>query len=164
MATLFHYIKNCTFALLFVVILALFSCSHPTDVTKETHASDSTTTSHQPSVSQEDTIVEAGKDDDKIYNLIYALTEVKERADYIEQQTSGNRHLKLMITERPQNEEQNYYLVKAGEDNDISFVTHFSFYVYPTNNYEIKYYDPVKDTLISINKWRKENKQFKTIK
>lgn len=111
-------------------------------------------------LSQNDTTIKEEKEDDLIYNLVYNLQEVKERELYIDQQTHGKRHLKFMIIERPQNKERNYYLVEAGEDNDVRFVTHFSFYIYPGNNYEIKLYDPVKDTIINLDEWRKENKQL----
>jgi hypothetical protein len=37
------------------------------------------------------------------------------------------------------------------------FVTHFNFNIYPTND-EIKFYDIIKDTIISTDEWRKENK------
>jgi hypothetical protein len=147
--------------LVVVIIHILVSCQQSATITQETTDSSRLIDQHLNSI--KDTLIKAEKGDDAIYDLIFNLPEIKEREAYIEQQTHGERHLKLMIAERPQNKEHNYYLVQAGEDNEIRFVTHFNFYIYPAKNYEIKLYDPVKDTIISIGEWRKE-KEKKVIK
>ncbi len=105
-----------------------------------------------------DTIMKAGKDADTVYKLILSLPEVTKRARYIQEQTKGERHLEVMIAESPKEQERDYYWIKAGEDNERVYVTHFNFYVFPKNNWEIKYFDPVKSTVISLEEWRKENK------
>jgi hypothetical protein len=106
-----------------------------------------------------DTIMRQGADADTIYKLILSLPEVTKRARYISEQTKGGRHLEVMIAESP-NSIVDYYWVKAGEDNGSAYVTHFNFYVFPKKNWEIKYLDTVKDTLISLEEWRKGNKKF----
>jgi hypothetical protein len=92
-----------------------------------------------------DTIMKAGKDAGKVYNLILSLPEVSTMARYIQEHTKGVRHLEVMIAESPKDTIQNYYWVKAGEDNGMNYVTHYNFYVYPDANFEIKYFDTVND-------------------
>jgi hypothetical protein len=157
MTSLSRFMKIRYFVLVVITIQTLVSCQQSASTTQET--ADSTHLIDQHLISKKDTIIKAEKGDDMIYDLIFNLPEIKEREAYIEQQTHGERHLRLMIAERPQNNEHNYYLVKAGENNEISFVTHFNFYIYPGNSYEIKFYDPVKDTIISIDAWRKERER-----
>lgn len=105
-----------------------------------------------------DTIMRPGIDADTIYKLILSLPEVSKRARYIHEQTKGERHLQVMIVESPNNV-IDYYWVKAGEDNGSNYVTHFNFYVFPKRNWEIKYFDTVKDTLVTLEDWRKENRK-----
>ena len=105
-----------------------------------------------------DTVMYAGKDADTVYKLILALPEVAKRARYIQEQTKGERHLEVMIAESPKENVRNYYWVKAGEDNGNAYVTHFNFYIFPTRNWEIKYFDPVKNMVITLEEWRKEKK------
>jgi hypothetical protein len=100
------------------------------------------------------------KNEQKICDMILALPEVKERAKYVEKQTKGKRHLMVWIYDTPKESNEEYYWVKAGEDNGTNYVTHFNFYVYPKNN-EIKFYDVVNDTVISLTTWRKELKSGK---
>jgi hypothetical protein len=144
--------------LFIITSLLTTSCHSSSDTVQEIQPTDSIHLTDRQLISQKDTIIKAEKRDDLIYDLIFALPEIKESEACVEQQTHGERHLKLMIIERPQTNGHNYYLVKAGEDDDIRFVTHFNFYIYPADNYEIKFYDPVKDTIINIDGWRKENK------
>jgi hypothetical protein len=93
--------------------------------------------------------------EDKIIDTIFKLLEVKEREKYIEEQTKGKRHLKIWVADTP-NLTDKYYLIKVGEDNGISLVTHFNFFVYP-DSLRIMYYDTMKDTLIKLDDWRTEN-------
>jgi len=95
------------------------------------------------------------KGDNKIYELILALPEVKERANHIEEVTKGTAHLRVEITERPKDNNGKYYYVQAGMINELRFEPQFNFLVY-TKNFEIKYYDTVNDTIISLYTWRKE--------
>lgn len=148
---------NILFSVLFFLIL-MSSCEH-------------TATNHRPQIIDTvefiskdtvrpggDTIMTAGKDADTVYKLILSLPEVTKRARYIQEQTKGERHLEVMIAESPKDGVRDYYWVKAGEDNGNAYVTHFNFYVFPTKNWEIKYLDPVKNVVISMADWRKENK------
>lgn len=91
--------------------------------------------------------------EDLVIDKVYSLPEVKERAEYIKKETNGERKLKIWIAARPE-ETGNYYWVKVGEDNGMSLVTHFDFYVY-TDPMEIYYYDVLTDMQLSISEWRK---------
>ncbi len=92
--------------------------------------------------------------EDKIFNLIYNIPEVKERAEYVEKQTNGERHLSMRIDETF----DKTYSVVVGEDNGDAVVTHFTFEVNP-KNFEIKNYDVINDTLISLSEWQKRRKE-----
>ncbi|MEI7596147.1 MAG: hypothetical protein WCK02_10405 [Bacteroidota bacterium] len=98
--------------------------------------------------------------EDKIYDTILKLKEVKERAEYIERESKGARHIRIEITERPSETNGKYYWVRVGEINDIAFVTHFNFIVYQ-DKFEIKYYDTKKDAIISLVSWRQGQKNSK---
>jgi hypothetical protein len=103
----------------------------------------------------EDTALE-----NKITDIIFELPEVKKRADYIENETKGKRHLSIWINQTPDKNKEKCYWVKVGEDNGTNLVTHFNFIVSP-ENLEIKYYDVENDKIISINTWRRKQKNHK---
>ena len=92
----------------------------------------------------------------KIIDTIFKLKEVKQEADHVEKATKGKRHLGLVIYEKPSKNDP-YYWVKAWEDNCSNYVTHFDFFVY-TNPFEIKFYDTIEDTAISLKEWRRQMK------
>ncbi len=95
--------------------------------------------------------------EDQMMDKILSLPEVKERADYVVKETKGERHLEIWIAARPK-ETGSYYLIKVGEDNGMSLVTHFDFHVNP-KTLEIKYYDVLTDSELSLSEWRKQNKE-----
>jgi len=95
--------------------------------------------------------------ENKIVDSIIKLKEVKQRAKYIERVTNGKRHLSIVVYDTP-SKEVPYYWVKAWEDNGSNYVTHFNFYVYPSP-FEIKFYDTVDDTMISLKEWRRRMKK-----
>ena len=101
-----------------------------------------------------DTTLENDKNSDTINEIIFALTEVKERANYVETQSKGKRHLSIWIYETPEKTGKEYYWVKVVENNGVSLETHFNFYVYQ-KNLEIKYLDTIKDSILSLDTWRK---------
>lgn len=147
-----------SFSVLFLLLI-ISSCNQPT-ISHKTQIIDTVSFHSNDSIEHGgDTILTAGKDADTIYKLILSLPEVSKRARYIQEQTKGERHLEVMIAEAPEEEVRSYYWVKAGEDNGDTYVTHFNFYVFPTRNWEIKYFDPVKNMVITLDEWRKENKK-----
>jgi len=86
-------------------------------------------------------------------DTIMRLPEIKEDDLYIRQKTKGKRHLFPMIYGDP-DKEHPYYWVVVGEDNGMSFVTHFTFYVY-TNGRKILYHDNFADTTVDLSVWRR---------
>jgi len=147
---------------IYLILISLISLiaigfNNTSNKTDEKTNKDTLISNHQ--ISLKDSVVKDDKDEDKIYNLILAIPEVKERGNYIEKETKGKRHIQLMIVETPKDNKSNYYCVKVGEDNGTNFVTHFNFYVYPEKP-EIKYYDIINDTAISLDAWRKNNKDL----
>lgn len=91
--------------------------------------------------------------EDMVIDKVFDIPEVKERAEYIKKETNDQRNLKIWIAARPNNNDD-YYWVKAGEDNGMSLVTHFDFYVYP-KTMSVKFYDVVEDKVLSLSEWRK---------
>jgi hypothetical protein len=108
------------------------------------------------STKKADSSIDNEDTEDKIIDTIFKLTEVKERAKYIEEQTKGKRHLKIWVEGTPNLPDQKYYWIKAGEDNGTNLVTHFNFYVYP-DSMRIMYYDTQSDSELTLNQWRKIN-------
>jgi hypothetical protein len=147
---------NISISCLFLLLIH-FGCNVP-DSSQSTKIIDTVQFSPIDSVAMGDTIMRPGIDADTVYKLILSLPEVAKRARYISEQTKGERHLEVMIAESPSTV-VDYYWVKAGEDNGNAYVTHFNFYVFPKRNWEIKYFDTVKDTLFTIEDWRKENRK-----
>lgn len=95
--------------------------------------------------------------EDKIIDTLFQLPEISARATLIEEQTHGNRHLKIWIADQPHPPDQPYYWVKAGEDNGVSFVSHFNFFVYP-DPIRIMYFDTRNDRVMTLEAWRNEKK------
>ncbi len=87
--------------------------------------------------------------EDTIINKVFDLEKVKERTEHLARNTKPSRKLSAIIIKRPSND-SNYYWVKVIEDNGCSYTTHFIFRVDP-KTLEVLCYDPVQDTLISVN-------------
>ena len=139
--------KNYFFYLLSLVVL--MGCGRASNKAEKETVDSTAVAQQQPT----DSLTE-----DKVTEMIFALPEVKERADYIEKETKGARHMEALINQAP-DATTNYYWVKAGEDNGTNFVTHFNFLVYPDR--KIMYYDVINDTTITLDAWRM-NKQKET--
>jgi len=135
------------------VILILFSCGK-----KQVSFPEKTDTTKAPvSDTLSSSINSNEKLDAQVIDSIYALPEVKERGEYIEKQTKGKNKMVVLITERPDDNKEDFYMVEVGEDNTSSVVNHFTFYVYYPS-FKIKYLDPVEGKEISLEVWRKSNK------
>lgn len=129
-------------------LLMLAACGKKQD---ETKAADTNFT--ETSAVPTDSLTE-----DEVIDMVFALPEVKERADYIEKETKGQRHMQALINQSP-DATTTYYWVKAGEDNGTNFVTHFHFYVYPDRR--ILYYDAANDTTLDLPTWRARRNEDK---
>ena len=112
-------------------------------------------TSKAPDISQNKDIVNADSlAEERIYDTIYSLPEIKIEANSIEEKSKGERHLSVLIYATPLETSGEYYWVKAGENNGTNFVSYFNFFVYP-ENFEIKFFDTLNDTIIDLETWRK---------
>ncbi len=126
------------------LLLILFGCNQPAS------QSESVTISNTTKLLQNEI-------QEKIIDTIFKLAEVKKRAVQIEEQTKGERNLKIWIVGDSTTGEQKYTWVKVGEDNGVSFVTHFNFHVYPPDM-QIMFYETQNDTELSLSEWRKRNR------
>ncbi|HEY4285958.1 MAG TPA: hypothetical protein VGN00_02555 [Puia sp.] len=75
-------------------------------------------------------------------DMVMRLPEVKESNAYIRKHSKDKRPLFAMIYGEP-TKEQPYWWVVVGEDNGMSFVTHFGFFVYVKTG-RIKYFDTME--------------------
>jgi len=91
--------------------------------------------------------------EDRIFNEILALDEIKAYNKYLDSLKGKEAKTTFIISEKP-TKESPYYVVKYGFTDEDHFVSEFLFYVYP-EPFEIKYFDVVDDTAISIEEWRK---------
>jgi hypothetical protein len=67
--------------------------------------------------------------------------------------------ISVLIYKKTDETKKGYYWLKVGEDNGVSFVSHYNFFVYP-NTMKVLYYDTVNDLELELDKWRKqENKK-----
>lgn len=99
----------------------------------------------------------SGQMEEEIIDIINQLKEVKEKAEYIQKQTKGQRHLQYTIWQKP-TRDRRYYCVKVMEGNGGSYHTHFNFCV-RVKPFQILYYDTVSDTTLDLNTWRKSKTQ-----
>ena len=87
-------------------------------------------------------------------DTILRLPEIREDDAFIRKTTKGKRHLFGVIYGKPDSLRP-YYWVAIGEDNGMSFVTHFTFFVY-TNGRKILYHDNFTDSTIDLSDWRRK--------
>ena len=151
-------------SILIILLLILFACNQtakqPDNIKKiDTAKIDTTRTASINSIASTKKANGSIKNKDieaKIIDTIFKLTEVTERAKYIDEQTKGKRHLKIWVADTPNSPDHKYYWIKAGEDNGTNLVTHFNFYVYP-DSMRIMYFDTQTNSVLTINKWIKIN-------
>lgn len=91
--------------------------------------------------------------DSVVHDAILALPEIQARAAFIDSATHGTRKLLVWTSAEPTVEEP-YYRVDAGEDNGTELVAHFHFFVTPGTPPFIRIYDPVADTVLTLQQWR----------
>ena len=143
-------------AFLFFTLPAFSQNSHRPAHLKTSHSIKASIEDSTASTKNADSLIGNDGVEDKIIDTIFKLTEVKERGRYIRTQTKDNTHLKVWIEDMPDLRGHKYYWIKVGEDNGISLVTHFNFFVYP-DSMRIMYYDTRNDREMTLAKWRKVN-------
>jgi ribosomal protein S15P/S13E len=92
-------------------------------------------------------------DEEQAINLIMALEEIKRKSAQVEKDSHGKRHLATYAETMPTATDPNYW-IKVAEDNGGSYVTYYTFAV-NSKTRKISYYDPMQDSLISLDQWRK---------
>jgi len=95
--------------------------------------------------------------EDRIIDTVFKIKEVKQMSNLIKKESKGKHHL-LLFTNGEPSKETPYYWIKVWEDNGVTTVTIFDFFVYP-KTFKIEYYDTVNDTAISLEEWRRQNKK-----
>ncbi|WP_462267391.1 hypothetical protein [Mucilaginibacter sp.] len=91
--------------------------------------------------------------EDKAVDLIMKLDEVKRKNAEVEKLSQGKRRLSTYVETSPTAADPNYW-VKVAENNGGSYVTYYTFAVHNKTG-TIHYYDIERDTLISLEEWRK---------
>lgn len=91
---------------------------------------------------------------ENILDTIWTIKEVNVRNDYVKKESKNKRELMVYINGTPDELKEQYYWVKVAEDNGNAYFTHFDFFVYP--NWEIKFYDRIKDKELTLEEWRIE--------
>ncbi len=91
--------------------------------------------------------------EDRVVKQVMALPEIEQKNTEVEQSSKGQRHLSGYINSLPTSKDP-YYWVDIAEDNGDSYVTYYTFAV-DRRDFKIRYYDPVQDSLISLEEWRK---------
>jgi len=146
-------------SILTFLISSLFACNQNSKQPENIKAIDTAKPSNtlsSISTPKIDSSINSKNIEDKIIDTIFNLPEIKELANYIENQTKGKRHLKVWVSDTPNLSDHKYYWIKVGEDNGTNLVTHLNFYVYP-DSMRIMYYDTQSDNILTLGKWRKKN-------
>jgi hypothetical protein len=86
-------------------------------------------------------------------DTVMRLPEIIEDNDYIQRKTIEKRKLFPLIYGEP-DKEHPYYWVAVGEDNGMSFVTHFGFQVGATSG-TVKYFDAFTGEVLDLRSRRK---------
>ncbi|RYY23137.1 MAG: hypothetical protein EOP41_06670 [Sphingobacteriaceae bacterium] len=92
-------------------------------------------------------------EEDQLINLIVSLEEVKRKSLQVKQESKGKRHLATYVDNSPTAGDTDYW-VKVAEDNGDNYVTYYTFAV-DKKTRQIRYYDVLQDSLISLSQWRK---------
>ncbi|UZT97971.1 hypothetical protein ODZ84_22875 [Chryseobacterium fluminis] len=127
------------FYFLYVGMIFLVSSCQPTD--KKT-----------PAISQKKEKSSKNNEDIAI-DQVMSLPEIKQENAEVEKDSEDKRHLSGYVDTLPTPKDP-YYRVNIVEDNGDSYVTYYTFAV-DNRDLHIEYYDPLQDSLISVEQWRK---------
>jgi len=94
---------------------------------------------------------------DVAIDMVMRLPEVREANAYVLRHSKDKRKLFPLIYGEP-TKQQPYWWVAVGEDNGMSFVTHFGFLVYVKGG-KIFYYDTIEGKSIDLRTWRKNGRK-----
>jgi hypothetical protein len=99
------------------------------------------------------TIAKTPNQEQQIVDLIMNLDEVKRKRAQVEKESNGKRTLVTYVENPPNDNDPNYW-VKVAEDNGDNLVAYYTFAV-DDKSRTINYYDNSRDSLISLDMWRK---------
>lgn len=107
------------------------------------------------------------KMEDSIIKAVAMLPTVMLRNAYMRDKTGGKRYLVYHLDHRPTTDSP-YYIIRAVEDNGITYVTHFNFY-YFIKDRKFMLYDTVTDSLVSLDpeeeeRWASKNRSCKYVR
>lgn len=129
------------FYLFFLVISVMISCQQSPK--KEKSKTDIKPKTESAALNQEDQLIK----------LITDLDEVKRKSIQVKKESNGKRHLSTYMDDSPAADDTDYWM-KVAEDNGDSYVTYYTFAV-DKKTRQIRFYDVLQDSLISLNQWRK---------
>lgn len=89
---------------------------------------------------------------ENVLDTIWSLKEVKDLAEDFKKQSGNTSKLVVYIDGTPEETGSDFYAVKVAEDVGTHYVTIYNFTVY--SNWDIKYYDAVKDKELTLEEWR----------
>lgn len=107
---------------------------------------------HSANTSEKDKPIGQSSNDDTLYALVGKVSEVKKLIANTNK-TSPDKKVSIMIVQRP-DDKFVYYWMQVGIDDKIRFQPVYNFYI-DAKTYNVTFYDTAKDSVITIDKWRK---------
>lgn len=135
-----------------ITLLVLISC-HNSNTNSNTNLKDSLIKQTNLNLISSRTKVN-DVDSVKVDSIIYQKIESLEEVRKLEKVKSTDGNITIMIVQRPDSSFK-YYWVQVGVSHPDRFQPIFNFYM-TIEDYNILYYDPINDTLITIQDWRKK--------
>ena len=130
-----------------LILLISFSCN----IKRRHTINKSIPTSTSTLLLREDTTLE-----NKALDSLFTFPEVQRLSKIIDSESQLKTSLSMITTHKPEKQKP-YYIIQVGYNNNLRFQPFYNFYIYP-ENFEIKYFNPIKDTLLSLDEWRKQEK------
>lgn len=137
-----------TIVIFFIVCQLSISCKS----NSSNQISEDSSQIHFAITSEKDKPVGQSSNDDTLYALVGKISEVKNLIASTNK-TSPDKKVSIMIAQRP-DVKFVYYWMQVGIDDKTRFQPVYNFYINP-KTYNVTFYDTAKDSVITIDKWRK---------
>ncbi|MGB1242927.1 MAG: hypothetical protein ACPG49_10425 [Chitinophagales bacterium] len=141
------------FLLCLLFVPLFFACSSDDSSTSKPKKEKPAELSEETKQNETTAIPKDTIDIEPLLDKIWDLQKIQKRAEYVKEQTNGERALKLRILEEP-NEISSFYWIKVGEDNGMNFVSHFQFAINPSTK-EVFYFDELSGEKVPVEEWEK---------
>jgi hypothetical protein len=79
---------------------------------------------------------------------------VKYYSHRLDSVSKGKAKSLLIIAKKPDKAEP-YYWVQVGNNSGGRFIARYNFFVYKKKGLEVKFYDTMNDSIITLQEWRK---------